>query len=390
MKIAINGIGIAGPALAWWLKFYGHQPVLFEKSPELRTGGYIIDFWGVGYDVAEKMGLIPALQSKSYKIDSLKLVNSYGKKVAAMNTKFLREATKNRFFSLTRSDVSQVLFKACEKEKIEANFGLSIVGVEEIDNAVLATLSDGSNEKFDLVVGADGLHSKIRQVVFGPSENFLYHMDAVVSAYTLQDYQPRDELTYVAHATPMKQVSRVSLRDKKTLFLFTFRSELIQTWPKNHQEQKQILRSIFSDMNWEVPQILSRLDEVDDLYFDSVSQIRMKTWHQGRVILLGDAACCISLLGGEGTGLAITEGFLLAKQINADHGNFALAFKNYEKKLRSFILQKQNQAQKLLIFFAPTNSWQIFIRNLVMKITNIKFLFNILVAKTLRDDIDIS
>jgi len=138
-----------------------------------------------------------------------------------------------------------------------------------------------------------------------------------------------------------KQVSRVSLRDNTTLFLFTFRSEFVKQRPRDTEEEKSIIRSVFADMGWEVPGILERLDDVTDLYFDHISQIQMASWSMGRVALVGDAAACVSLLAGEGTGLAILEAYVLAGELYVAKGDYVIAFRNYEKRLRNLLIQKQ-------------------------------------------------
>ncbi len=114
MRIAINGTGVAGPTLAWWLKRYGHDPVLFEQAPKLRIGGYVIDFWGVGYDVAEKMGLLPALYEKGYVMESLRMVNRHGRKTTGLDVGVFRALTNNRYMSIARGDIASTIFLQCE------------------------------------------------------------------------------------------------------------------------------------------------------------------------------------------------------------------------------------------------------------------------------------
>lgn len=385
MKIAINGIGVAGPALAWWLKKFKFEPVLFERAPRLRTGGYIIDFWGVGYDIAEKMGILPELKKRGYKMEALELVNQKGRKTSGLNTKVLQSVTQDRFISIARSEVSAALFHACQG--VEARFGTFIEAIEPSSQGVLVGLSDGSQEKFDLVVGADGLHSQVRSLVFGPEERFEKSLGVYVSAFTLKGYQPRKELTYISHAAPMRQVSRASLRNDETLFLFTFASDLVDSAPQKPDEEKALLRKVFGEMSWEVPQILSRLDEVDDFYFDRVSQIHMEQWTQDRVALLGDAAACISLLGGEGTGLAITEAYVLANELSLAGGDFERAFQNYQERLMPFLKEKQKSAKGMLFFFCPKNRFDLFLRNLVIKASSIPLLSKFLLGRTVQDHI---
>ncbi|HZS46048.1 MAG TPA: hypothetical protein VFC63_13165 [Blastocatellia bacterium] len=196
MRIAINGIGVAGPALAWWLREYGYDPVMFELAPKLRSGGYLVDFWGVGYDIAERMGILPELYKRGYKMRELRLVDRRGKKSSGMNVEDIRSLTADRFVSVARSDIASTIYDACRDT--EARFGIHVTGVDQHPDFVVVKLSDGSTEKFDLLIGADGLHSKVRSSVFGPDENYERSLGAYVSAFTLRDYLPRDELTYIS------------------------------------------------------------------------------------------------------------------------------------------------------------------------------------------------
>ncbi|MGH9142784.1 MAG: FAD-dependent monooxygenase, partial [Vicinamibacterales bacterium] len=312
MRIAINGTGVAGPTLAYWLRRFGHTPMLFEKAPALRAGGYVIDFWGLGYEIAERMGLVPALVDRGYLMQRLRLVDANGREIAGMDVAPLREQVEGRFISIARADLAAALFRACEG--IPAHFGVSIIDLRQDARGVNVTLSDGRMERFDLVIGADGLHSRVRELVFGPEDRFERPLGCHVAAFRLTDYPHRDPLIYVSHTVPKRQVARVALRDGETLILLICRSELIDGVPPR-ELQKGALREVFGQMAWEVPDILARMDAVDDLYFDRISQIHLKRWTLGRIALLGDAAACASLLAGEGTGLAMIEAYVLAGEL---------------------------------------------------------------------------
>ncbi|HEY2783467.1 MAG TPA: FAD-binding domain [Fimbriiglobus sp.] len=387
MKIAINGAGIAGPALAWWLQHYGHEPVLFERAPELRTGGYIIDFWGIGYDVAEKMGLLPELREAGYRFESVRMVNRNGRQIASLDVGSFQSLLGNRFFSIARGDIASIIFRACRG--LETHFGKTVAGIRQHAAGVIVEVSDGSEREFDLVVGADGLHSQVRAKAFGPEAQFEHHLDCHVAAFPLANYRPRDESVYVTHTVPKRQVGRAALRNDVSMFLFIFRSDLLGPLSESRTHPKQILREVFGDMKWEIPQILARLDEVEEVYFDRVSQIRMDRWTTGRVALVGDAAACVSFLAGEGTGLAIAEAYVLAGELHRAGGDYQTAFEQYEAKLRTFLAQKQKAATRIIGFFAPKTARGLFLRNLLMKVTSIPFLGNRLLGSAIRDDIQL-
>jgi 2-polyprenyl-6-methoxyphenol hydroxylase-like FAD-dependent oxidoreductase len=388
MRIAISGIGIAGPTLAWWLRQDGHEPVLFEKSPVLRTGGYLIDFWGVGYDITEKMGLLPTLREKGYLIESLREVDRKGKFVSRLDVNSFRELLHGRLISIARADVASTIFQACGG--VEARFNCSIEQIIQHPDRVAVRASDGTTADFDLVVGADGLHSQVRSLAFGSESTFEHRLGCHVIAFTLPGYRPRDERTYVSHTEPLRMVARGPLRNDLTLFLFVFRSGLLNGLSPDVHDPREILRHALGDMQWEMPRILERIDQAKDIYFDRVSQIRMDRWSNGRVVLIGDAAACVSLLAGEGTGLAIAEAYTLAGEIHRASGDYKTAFQRFETKLRPLVSRKQKSALRMVNFFAPKSRFHLFLRNLGMKTASIPFMANIFASGFLKDDFQLT
>jgi 2-polyprenyl-6-methoxyphenol hydroxylase-like FAD-dependent oxidoreductase len=380
MRIAVNGIGIAGPTLAYWLRRSGHEPVLFEKAPAFRDGGYMIDFWGAGYEIADRMGLIPALRERWYLMERLRMVDARGKEEACLSLAPMRAHLEGRFVSLARSDLSRALYSACEG--IPAHFGLSIEALEERRDGVAVVLSDGREERFDLVVGADGLHSHVRELAFGPEARFEESLDCVVAAFRLAGYPRRDELAYVSHTVAMRHAARVSLRHDKTLVLLICRAGLIDGNPHG-AALKPALRRAFGGMRWEVPEMLDRMEDVEDVYFDRVSQIHLPHWFSGRVALIGDAAACPSLLAGEGTGLGMVEAYVLARELDRAGSDFARAFAAYDARLRAFVTGKQKAALRLRGFFAPRTALGLRVRSLIVHAMTIPFVARRLLARSL-------
>ncbi len=378
---------MSGPTLAWWLRKFGHDPVIFEIASALREGGYIIDFWGTGYDIAEKMGVLPNLKRDGYLIERVRAVSSRGWTTSSMNTKAFHDLTNGRYLSISRSDLSRHLFGACAG--IETRFATCITGITDHNDGVSVELSDGSAEDFDLVIGADGLHSRVREMTFGPQEQFEKHIGYYVAAFILQGYQPRDELAYVSHTKPGRQVSRVALRNDRSLFLFVFSKEALEGQPLHQLCEKTTLRKIYGDMGWEAAAILSRMDEVSDIYFDRVSQIRMPRWTKGRVALVGDAAACVSLLAGEGTGLAMTEAYVLAGELHKAAGDHPAALKGYERRLQTYVREKQDNALKFAGLFAPDTWFSLFVRDIALNLTSVPFLGRHLLSRSFSSDIEL-
>ena len=388
MRIAINGIGVAGPTLTYWLRRSGHEPVLFEKAPALRTGGYLIDFWGLGYTIAERMGILAGLCARGYEMRRMRMVDRHGREEAQVELTPMREALHGRFLSIARADLVAALFGACDG--IPAHFGVSIVGIEANRGGAIATLSDGTREHFDTIVGADGLHSEVRVLAFGPESQFERFLGCYIAAFRLRGYPHRDELTHVSHTERLRQVGRVSLRNGETLVLLVWRPEANGSHvARGREEQQAAVRRAFGDMGWEAPELLEAMDDAVDFYCDRVSQIHMPRWSAGSVVLLGDAAACPSLLAGEGSGLAMLEAYILAGELHRANGDTSLAFAAYERRLREFVIAKQDSAVWFRGFFAPQTTLGLAVRNLVVHAFGLPFVAKPLLARSLRDDLEL-
>ena len=388
MKITINGAGVAGPTLAYWLHRCGHEPTLIEKAPHLRTGGYVIDFWGVGYTMAERMGILPEVLKAGYSVQELRLVDTAGRKTGGFGTSVFSRMVDGRFTSLPRGDLAAAIYRTIEG-RVETLFDDSIVGLEEHDTGIRASFEHGQARDVDLVIGADGLHSKIRELTFGPESQFERQLGYYVAAFEVENYLPRDDLVYVSYTIPGRQVARFTLRDGRTMFLCVFTTEhLGGSEPRSLAERKALLHRVFDDAGWECPKIFTAMDDVEDIYFDSVTQIRIDTWSKGRVMLIGDAAACASLLAGEGTGLAMTEAYVLAGELHRAKGDYGEAFRRQEQLLRPFVEGKQESAKDFASSFAPKTAFGVWIRNQATKLMAIPPVANLFIGRTLRDDID--
>ncbi len=363
-KVLISGAGIAGPTLGYWLKRAGFTPTLLENAPALRSGGYVIDFWGLGYDIAERMGLVPEILRAGYHIREMRIVDAADKRISGFGTKVFVELTGGRYVTIGRSALSRLLFETL-KGGTETIFGDEIVALDERQDHVAVRLKSGGERHFDLVIGADGLHSAVRRLAFGPQDRFEKRLGYVVAALEVSGYRPRNEDIYVTYSEPGRMVGRVSLRDDKTLILFVFAHG--DTSMHDLAAQKALLRAEFGGSGWECSHILATLDAAGELYVDRVSQIRMPRWSRGRIVLVGDAAYCVSLLAGQGSALAMTGAYVLAGELAKADGRHDEAFGNYEKILRDFIVRKQQGAERFGSALAPKTRLGLWFRNLVVK-----------------------
>jgi len=382
--ILICGAGIAGPTLAYWLQHYGFEPTLIERAPALRSGGYIIDFWGLGFDVAEKMGLRPALTRAGYDIDEVRIVDGRGKRAGGFSAHALQPMLGG-YVSILRSDLSTLIYDALDGE-VRTIFGDAIRAIEQDDEGVLVSYEFAPAERFDLVIGAGGLHSPVRALVFGPEERYEKYLGYYAASFTVGGYPHQDPCAYVSYAAPGRQVSRYSLRDDRTAFLFVFANDMkLPVGPHDLPAQKSFLRERFRHDGWECPEILAALESSADFYFDPVSQIRMQHWSDGRVALIGDACFCPSLLAGQGSALAMTGAYVLAGELAKSGGDYKLAFANYEKVFHPFITRKQRAAERFAGAFAPKSRTGIFIRNQVTRLMALPFVSKLAMGHLLSD-----
>lgn len=387
MKVLIVGAGIAGPSLAYWLLRTGHEPTLVERAPELRRGGYVIDCWGAGFDVADRMGIVPELMSKGYRLGEVRQVDGSGRRITSFDPELFVRGTGGRYVSVARGDLAAIIFGALN-ERVETIFGDTVRALDDDGRRVRVAFESGATRDFDLVVGADGVHSQVRRLVFGPDEEFEKDLGIAVAAFDVEGYRPRDELVAVMYTEVGLQVARLAMRDDVTMFLFTFRDDG-GAQRDDVAAQQASLRARCVHAGWETPAILERMADARTFYFDRVSQIHMPSWTRGRVALLGDAAACVSLLAGQGSALAMLEAYVLAAELARANGDHGEAFSRYQGRLASFLLSKQKAAVGLAPAFAPRNRLQLFARNTVMKLMRLPYVAELAIGKSLRDPIEL-
>ncbi|MBJ3776222.1 FAD-binding domain [Acuticoccus mangrovi] len=385
MKIGICGAGIAGPCLAHFLLRSGHEVTLIEHAPSFRSGGYVIDFWGVGYDVAERMGLVEPILAAGYRVKEVRLLKADGSVGGGFSTDVFGRMIGDRFTSLPRGDLAAIIYGTV-KDRVETLFGDTVTALDDDGAGVSAHLASGAIRRFDLMVGADGLHSTVRRLVWGDiaAERPLgYH----VAAFEAVGYPHRDENVYVTHAEPGLSLSRFAMRDDRTLFLMIFSAaHMPEAEPRDDAERRALLHKVFGTVGWEAAEFLAALDAADDVYFDRVSQIEMPEWSRGRTVLVGDAAACASLLAGEGTGLAMTEAYVLAGELQRAGGDVSAALAAYEARLRPFLAEKQKSARAFAASFTPETAFGVWLRRVATRLLVIPPIADYFVGESVRDD----
>ena len=383
--ILISGAGIAGPTLAYWLLRHGFTPTIVEHAPAPRTGGYMIDFWGVGYDVAERMGLLPILHEDGYRLGEVRLLDASGKRIAGFDANLFQVASKGRFVSLLRGDLAHRIYELVDGE-IETIFADSITALSEDAAGVTVSFEHAPPRRFDLVIGADGLHSAVRTLTFGNDARYEHDLGYYTAAFSAPGYPHRDEGAYVSYTVPGRQVARYALRDGRSAFFFVFAErERLAVGHHDVTAQKAVLRDRYAGAGWECDEILRAMECADDLYFDAVAQTRMTDWSRGRVALIGDAAYCPSLLAGQGSAFAMAGAYVLAHALAESGGDHGVAFKEYQREFKPFIDDKQHAAARFGWWFAPRSQASLWLRNVTTNLMRLPLLADRLAARSFGD-----
>ena len=367
LTILISGAGIAGPTLAYWLVRRGHRPVLIERMPELRVGGHAVDIRGTALGVTERMGLDTAVRAARTKILTLSAVRPDGRRTYDVALRGLREARGDREIEIMRDDLVRILFGAIADD-VEVVFGDEVRAVDPQDGARIGVeFERGVPREVDVVVGADGQHSAVRELVFGPERKFTHHLGAYLSIYTVDNLLGlRDRA--VLYNEPGRAAAMFTVRgNERAKVVLLFRSDALDIDFADPAAQQELLRRRFAGMGWETGRLLEAMPDAYDFYFDEMSQVRLPSWSTGRVALLGDAAFGPSPMSGQGTSLALIGGYLLAHHI-ATAADVPTAFALWERGFRSNVELNQGLATDGMSTLLPASRFGIFARNQSMRV----------------------
>ncbi|MCI2419720.1 FAD-dependent monooxygenase [Saccharopolyspora sp. K220] len=342
-SILVSGAGIAGPALAYWLHRFGFHPTVVERAPEPRSGGHAVDIRGTARTVAERTGIVAQVRQAHTGAHGMAFVDRTGKRVATLSTEVFGDSGGPiAEMAIRRTDLARILYEAT-RDDVEYVFGDSITAVEQDEHGVHIEFEAGRARRFDLLVGADGVHSNVRRLVFGPEQRYIRDLGCYVSLFTTSTTLDLDgwQLMYTMPGGTGRAGRTAGLaplpEPGKTLAGFFWRLAPQKYDRHDVDEQKRIVAHSFAGEGWEIPRMLSAIWDAPDFYFDRVSQVQMDSWSHRRAVLLGDAGYCASPMSGIGTSLALVGAYILAGELAAADGDHHLGYARYEQEMREFV-----------------------------------------------------
>lgn len=361
-RILISGASIAGPTLAWWLRRHGFAPTVIERAPALRPGGQAVDIRGVAREVVERMGLMDAIRGVTCDNRGLMYVDAQGRVQTRLASELFGGEGIVAELEILRGDLSRVLYDATRQD-VEYVFGDSIAAMREHGDGVDVTFESGTTRRFDLVIGADGLHSGVRRLGFGPEQGFVRPLGGYTAYFTI-DAPADTEGWFVMHNAPGGRAAALRPdRDGLTKAMLSFSSGPLDYDRSDVAAQRAIVAERFAGLGWRVPQLLDGMMRSRDFYLDLFGQVHSDAWSRGRLALVGDAGYSPSPLTGLGTSLAMVGAYVLAGELAAACGDHRVAFRRYEQVLRPWVRECQTLPPAAVRGYLPQTRAGIWLRN---------------------------
>jgi 2-polyprenyl-6-methoxyphenol hydroxylase-like FAD-dependent oxidoreductase len=359
----ISGASIAGPVLAFWLSEAGWDVTVVERAERLRTTGYPVDVRGTAIEVVRRMGMYDQISAERYRHVPVELLAPRGRRLCTLDYGNLLGTAGTGDVELTRGVLSEILYRA-SADRVDYLFGDSITAATQTDTGVDATFNHRRPQTFDVVIGADGIHSNVRKLTFGNEERFVRHLGPYAAVWDLPAdmFAPATGFMY-SHPGRTAVVERPTNGGTARAFL-TFVHPAPGTVNRHDTDQiVAALHEAFAEDRWRTNEVIDTLPHADDIYFDTVSQVRMDCWSSGRIALVGDAAYAPAFLSGQGTSIAIAGAYVLATEL-AQHDRPEPAFAAYERRLRDYVQKNQNLALRTDTTVLSRTSRQLLRRNI--------------------------
>ncbi|WP_433198465.1 FAD-dependent monooxygenase [Nocardia sp. CA-107356] len=358
--VLISGAGIGGSTLAYWLAHRGFHVTVVERATGQRSSGNPVDVKGPAIDVVERMGIMGRLRAASSAVSHLSFVNASGRRVARVDLKAFQGSAGDREVEVPRADLAAILLDA-SRDNAEFLWGDTITGLNQHADGVDVTFEHARPRRFDFVIGADGLHSAVRRLSFGDESKFIRHMGIYIATVRVDEPFGSDREVLI-YNTPGRALS-VHPTNGQAMAAFIFRHKGVPGFDHRDTElHKRLVIEAFTDQGWRVPELLERVRDTDDLFFDSVSKGELARWSDGRVALLGDAASCVSLFG-DGSTLAIAGAYTVAEELAATPEDHEDAFRRYEIRHRVLVDPRLNGVATAASMLIPATRAGIALRN---------------------------
>lgn len=340
--VLISGASVAGPALAYLLQRRGFQPTVVERAPALRTGGQAIDIRGVALDVVDRIGVLDEVRALKTHMRGMSMYDGTGTEIMRSTEMALSSGRLDSDdVEILRDDLTRLVHDQ-GRDNIDYIFGDSIAALTDTDTGVRVQFERGAARTFDLVVGADGLHSGVRRLAFGPEHQFVRHLGTYISVFRAENFLDLDNWQVWYQDGDVGGAVYPVRQNSELLVTLGFKSDPVDYDYRDIQQQKTLMAERLAGCGWEVPRLLKAMWESEVFYFDAMAQVRMDTWSSGRVSLIGDAAYSASPLSGQGTSLALVGAYVLADELDKSSGDHRAAFPAYERRMRPFV--ELNQA----------------------------------------------
>jgi 2-polyprenyl-6-methoxyphenol hydroxylase-like FAD-dependent oxidoreductase len=370
MKVAICGAGISGLALAHRMHAHGWDVVVLERAPGPREQGYMIDFFGPGFDAAEAMGLLPALRERAHPIDVAAYVDASGRTTARLAFARFASTEGGRLLSLLRSELEAALREQLPAA-VELRYGAAVTDVQVRPDAVDVALSEGTRLTADLLVGADGIHSTVRRLVFGEESRYLRYLGFHTAAYQFHDPVVEEATRHrvCLTDTPQRQMGIYGLGGGRVA-TFTVHRAPDPTLPA---DCRAAVQEEYGSLGWLVPRALAACPPSSEVFYDQVAQIEMPRWSRGRVTLLGDACAAVSLLAGQGASLGVGGAYVLAEELAAAP-TLEAGLERYERTWRPVATDRQVTGRRAARWFVPASERQVRLRRALLKLGGLPWL----------------
>jgi 2-polyprenyl-6-methoxyphenol hydroxylase-like FAD-dependent oxidoreductase len=376
-NILINGGGIAGPCLAFWLTRQGHSVTITEQAPQLRNGGQAVDFRGASLVVLEKMGLLARVRASATQMGPMILVDEHGGEIGRLPAEVISGELE-----IYWGDLAHILYEAV-RDDVNYRFGVRVTALEDDGNRVNVTFSDASTGSYDLVIGADGLHSGVRRLVFGPEAQAITQLGQCFGFFDIANRWRLDHCGMACALSSRMAVLQATDPDKPARASFYVTDPRLDFDYRDTEGNKRLFAERFAGMGWEVPTLLEGLAAAPEVYFDSIAQVHLPSYARGRVCLIGDAAWCASPRSGMGTSLAVVGAYVLAHELTAAGDDYAAAFAEYQRLLAPFVARCQKLALDTLKTDAFSSGWRVQLRNVGIRLLRIPVVSKVVARQSL-------